>query len=37
MPQVVVAGLVAMGGLWLINNFNPSAIPVPTTISSWSR
>lgn len=37
MPQVVIAGLVAMGGLWLINNFNPSSIRVPTTISSWSR
>jgi hypothetical protein len=36
-PQVVVAGLIALGGLWLINNFNPSAIGVPTAFRSDLR
>jgi hypothetical protein len=37
LPQVVVAGLIALGGLWLINNFNPSAIGVPTAFRSDLR
>jgi hypothetical protein len=37
LPQVVVAGLIAMGGVWLINNFNPSSIRIPTAFSSQSN
>jgi hypothetical protein len=34
LPQVVIAGLIAVGGLWVINNFNPSSIRIPTAFSS---
>ena len=30
MPQVVVAGLIAMGGIWLINNLDLSSVRIPT-------
>jgi len=31
LPQVVLAGLIALGGVWLLNNFDPSAVRIPTT------
>jgi len=34
LPQVVIAGLIAMGGVWLINNANLSAVRIPTAFSS---
>ena len=34
LPQVVVAGLIAMGGVWLINNLDLSSVRVPTAFSS---
>ena len=37
LPQVVIAGLIALSGLWLINNFNPSSIRIPTAFSSQSN
>jgi ABC-type arginine transport system permease subunit len=37
LPQVVVAGLIAMGGVWLINNLDLSKVRVPTAFSSWSN
>jgi len=34
LPRVVLAGLIAMGGAWLLNNFNPSSIRVPTAFKT---
>jgi hypothetical protein len=34
LPRVVLAGLIAMGGVWLLNNFNPSSIGVPTAFNA---
>jgi hypothetical protein len=28
LPQIVVAGLIAFGGAWVIRNFNPTWMPV---------
>ncbi len=27
LPPILIAGAVALGGLWLINNFNPASLP----------
>jgi ABC-type proline/glycine betaine transport system permease subunit len=37
LPQVVLAGLIALGGVWLLNNFDPSAVRIPTAFKSSSR
>jgi ABC-type arginine transport system permease subunit len=37
LPQVVVAGLIAMGGVWLINNLDLSSVRIPTAFSNWSN
>jgi ABC-type arginine transport system permease subunit len=37
LPQVVVAGLIAMGGVWLINNLDLSSVRIPTAFSSRSN
>jgi hypothetical protein len=37
LPQVVIAGLIAMGGVWLINNLDLSSVRIPTAFSSWSN
>jgi ABC-type arginine transport system permease subunit len=37
LPQVVVAGLIAMGGVWLINNIDLSAVRIPTAFSTRSN
>jgi hypothetical protein len=29
-PSIFLAGAIALGGLWLINNFNPSSVPAFT-------
>src|SRR5882672_7905035 len=34
LPRVVLAGLIAMGGAWLLNNFNPSSIRIPTAFKT---
>ena len=34
LPAVLLAGLVALGGLWAVNNVNLSAITIPTFFSS---
>jgi hypothetical protein len=36
LPQVVLAGLIALGGVWLLNNFDPSAVRIPTAFKSSS-
>ena len=30
LPSVVLAGLIALGGVWILNNFDPSSVRVPT-------
>jgi len=37
LPQVVVAGLIAMGGVWLINNLDLSRVRMPTVLSRWTE
>ena len=32
LPRVLVAGLVALGGIWLLNNFDPSSIRLPAAL-----
>jgi hypothetical protein len=34
LPAILLAGLVALGGLWAVNNVNLSAITIPTFFSS---
>jgi hypothetical protein len=34
LPPILIAGAVALGGLWLINNFNPASLP---TIAVFER
>jgi hypothetical protein len=33
LPAILLAGLVALGGLWAVNNVNLSAITIPTVFS----
>jgi hypothetical protein len=35
LPHVLVAGLIAMGGIWLLNNIDGAAARIPTAFSSW--
>jgi hypothetical protein len=30
LPRILIAGLVALGGIWLLNNFDPSSIRLPS-------
>lgn len=30
LPHIVLAGLIALGGVWFLNSFDPSSIRVPT-------
>ena len=32
LPQVLIAGLIAMGGVWLINNLDLSSVRIPTAL-----
>jgi hypothetical protein len=34
LPTILLAGLVALGGLWAVNNVNLSSIALPTIFSS---
>ncbi|MEX0590106.1 MAG: hypothetical protein WD207_03370 [Xanthobacteraceae bacterium] len=34
LPTILLAGLVALGGLWAINNVNLSSVTIPTIFSS---
>ena len=34
LPRVLLAGLIAMGGAWLLNNFNPSSMRIPTAFNA---
>jgi hypothetical protein len=36
LPQVVLAGLIALGGVWILNNFDPSSVRIPTAFRSTS-
>ena len=37
LPAVLVAGLIALGGIWLINNLNLSTLHLPASIQLGSR
>jgi hypothetical protein len=34
LPPILIAGVIALGGMWLINNFNPASLP---TIAVFER
>jgi hypothetical protein len=34
LPPILIAGIIALGGVWLINNFNPASLP---TIAVFER
>jgi hypothetical protein len=37
LPSVVLAGLIALGGVWVLNSFDPSSIRVPTAWRTDTR
>jgi hypothetical protein len=37
LPSVLIAGLIALGGLWLLNNLNLSAVRLPAGFDISSR
>ena len=37
LPKVLIAGLIAMGGVWLINNLDLSSMRIPTAFSTPSN
>jgi hypothetical protein len=37
LPSVVLAGLIALGGIWVLNSFDPSSIRVPTAWRTDTR
>jgi len=32
LPRILIAGLIALGGIWLLNNFDPSSIRLPSAL-----
>jgi phage-related protein len=36
LPHIVLAGLIALGGAWFLNSFDPSSIRVPTALRMGS-
>jgi hypothetical protein len=36
LPNVMIAGLIALGGLWVLNNIDFSRVPVPTFLQTTS-
>jgi hypothetical protein len=37
LPRVLVAGVIALGGVWLINNLDFSSVRLPTALQLGSR
>ena len=37
LPRVLVAGLIALGGLWLMNHLDNSMMTVPTSLQVWQQ
>jgi len=37
LPSVMIAGLIALGGLWVLNNVDLSRMPMPTFLTSVDR
>ena len=37
LPRVLLAGLIALGGVWLLNHFDPSSIHIPTAFKTSSQ
>lgn len=36
LPRVMIAGLIALGGVWLLNNLDLSRLPLPTFLQTSS-
>jgi hypothetical protein len=36
LPHVVLAGLIAFGGAWIVNNFNPASIQMPAALKEFT-
>ncbi|MBV8839944.1 MAG: hypothetical protein JO000_25700 [Alphaproteobacteria bacterium] len=37
LPRVLMAGVIALGGLWLMNHLDNSAMTVPTSLLVWKQ
>jgi hypothetical protein len=37
LPKVLLAGVIALGGVWVLNNFNPSSVSLPGWAQLSSR
>jgi hypothetical protein len=37
LPPILIAGAIALGGLWVINNFNPASLPSLPNIAVFER
>jgi hypothetical protein len=37
LPRAMLAGLIAMGGAWFLNHFDPSSIRIPTSFKTTSK
>lgn len=37
LPRAMLAGLIAMGGAWFLNHFDPSSIQIPTAFKTTSK
>jgi hypothetical protein len=35
LPRVLLAGVIALGGLWLMNHLDNSIMQVPTSVQVW--
>jgi hypothetical protein len=36
LPMVLIAGVIALAGLWVLNNLDLSALPVPSFLQTTS-
>jgi hypothetical protein len=37
LPMVLLAGVIALAGVWVLNNFNPSSVHLPVVFQTSSR
>ena len=37
LPRVLLAGLIALGGLWVMNHLDDSMMQVPTSLQVWQQ
>jgi hypothetical protein len=36
LPSILLAGVLALGGVWILNNFDPASVQIPSRLS-WSQ